>query len=650
MYGRPAFAEPVFCIPRKRLQRGESVKVYKSVYRMIQECKSFFCGYTLPEWRALYRSRTSTPREIFRSFAPPADDPAWISLLDAARLDQQLDWLDARLAQVHGDLAQLPLYGIPFAVKDNIDVAGWPTTAGCPAFAYTPSVDATVVLRLRQAGAIIVGKTNLDQFATGLTGTRSPYGYVPNSFHPDYICGGSSSGSASVVARGVVPFALGTDTAGSGRVPAGMNNIVGLKPTIGRLSARGVVPACRTLDCVSIFALTVEDAAELAQIAAGFDPDDPYSRTPSNSAPAGFSERPRLGVPRVLEFFGDAEAEAAYGQALTRAAAMGAELTPIDFAPFAALAALLYEGPWVAERFTVIEHVWNETPEAIDPTVRAIIEGARNFSAADAFNAEYRRAELTRVTDTIMATVDAMIVPTVPTVFTIEEALQEPFTRNAKLGIYTNFANLADLCALALPGDLRANGVPSGVTLLAPAWHDYALADLGLRWQRQRLQHELPFLLGATDRRYTGSTDRLPAMSAVVSIAVVGAHLRGMPLNHQLTSRGDAFVESTYTAQEYRLYALANSTPPKPGLVRVLPGEVGWSIAVELWHVPVACFGSFVAEIPPPLGIGNLALADGRMVKGFICEPYGIDGAQDISSYGGWRAYMSSLNGASPRR
>jgi allophanate hydrolase len=616
---------------------------------MFQECKSFFYAYTLPEWRALYRSRTCTPREIFRSFAPPADDsaddPAWITRVDATRLEQQLDWLDARLELVHGDLQQLPLYGIPFAVKDNIDVAGWPTTAGCAAFAYTASEDATVVLRLRQAGAIMVGKTNLDQFATGLTGTRSPYGIVPNTFRREYICGGSSSGSASVVARGIVPFALGTDTAGSGRVPAGMNNIVGLKPTRGWLSARGVVPACRTLDCVSILALTVEDAAELAHIAAGFDPHDPYSRVPSISAPAAFSQRPRLGVPRDPEFFGDREAEAAYGQALARATAMGAELTPIDFTPFAALAALLYEGPWIAERFAVIERVWNETPEAIDPTVRAIIEGAKSFSAADAFKAEYRRAELTRVTDTIMATVDAMIVPTVPMVFTIEEALQEPFTRNAKLGIYTNFANFADLCALALPSGLRANGVPTGVTLLAPAWHDYALAELGLRWQRHRLQHEFPILLGATARPYTGSSGRLAAKPAVIRVAVVGAHLRGMPLNHQLTSRGASFVESTYTAEQYRLYALTSltSTTPKPALVRVSPGEMGWSIAVELWDVPEACFGSFVAEIPPPLGIGSLALADGRVTKGFICEPYGIDGAQDISSYGGWRAYRCSL-------
>jgi allophanate hydrolase len=616
---------------------------------MFQECKSFFYGYTLPEWRALYRSRTCTPREIFRSFAPPADDLAWITRVDATLLEQQLDWLDARLEQVHGDLQQLPFFGIPFAVKDNIDVAGWPTTAACAAFAYTASEDATVVLRLRQAGAIMVGKTNLDQFATGLTGTRSPYGIVPNTFRPEYICGGSSSGSASVVARGIVPFALGTDTAGSGRVPAGMNNIVGLKPTRGWLSARGVVPACRTLDCVSIFALTVEDAAELAHIAAGFDADDPYSRAPSMSAPARFSERPRLGVPRAPEFFGDREAEAAYGQAIERARAMGAELTPIDFTPFAALAALLYEGPWIAERFAVIERVWNETPEAIDPTVRAIIEGAKSFSAADAFKAEYRRAELTRVTDTIMATVDAMIVPTVPMAFTIEEALQKPFTRNAMLGIYTNFANFADLCALALPSDLRPNGIPSGVTLLAPAWHDYALADLGLRWQRHRLQHEPPVLLGATDRPYTSSGEPLAAMPAVVRIAVVGAHLRGMPLNHQLTSRGASFVESTYTAEEYRLYALTNSTPPKPALVRVSSGEIGWSIAVELWDVPEACFGSFVAEIPPPLGIGSLALADGRMIKGFICEPYGIDGARDISSYGGWRAYMSSLKRISPQ-
>lgn len=628
-------------------KEGKSVKVYKSVYRVFPECKTFFRGFTLPQWRALYRGRGCTPQELFSWFAPQADDLAWITRIDAASLEQQVDWLAARLEQVGGDLKQLPLYGIPFAVKDNMDVAGWPTTAGCAAFAYTAREDAAVVLRLRQAGAIMVGKTNLDQFATGLAGTRSPYGIVPNTFRPEYICGGSSSGSASVVARGIVPFALGTDTAGSGRVPAGMNNIVGLKPTRGWLSTSGVVPACRTLDCISIFALTVEDAAFVAEIASGFDTTDPYARARSISSPAGFPDHPRLGVPQPLEFFGDTEAEAAYRRALERATAMGAELLPIDFAPFSALGALLYDGPWVAERFAAMERLWKQTPNAIDPTVRAIIEGATNFSATDTFKAEYRRAELTRLTDTIMATVDALIVPTVPTIFTIEEALQEPLMRNAKLGIHTNFANLADLCALALPSGLRADGIPAGVTLLAKAWHDYALADFGLRWQRHRLQHETTVLLGATACAYAVSCEPLAGVPDVVRIAVVGAHLRGMPLNHQLTSRGAGFVEATHTAAQYRLFALTGSAPPKPALVRVPSGEMGRSIEVELWDVPTGCFGSFVAEIPPPLGIGSVALADGRVFKGFICEPYGILGAQDISAFGGWRAYRSSLEGGS---
>ena len=410
----------------------------------------------------------------------------------------QLDYLAHRLDAVGGDLSQLPLYGIPFAVKDNIDVAGWPTTAACPAFSYIAESDATVVGKLRHAGAIVVGKTNLDQFATGLVGTRSPYGAVPNTFRPEYICGGSSSGSASVVARGIVPFALGTDTAGSGRIPAGLNNIVGLKPTRGWLSTTGVVPACRTLDCVSVLALAVEDAACIAEIAGGSDPSDPYSRTPSNAAPAGFPEHPRFGVPETPEFFGDTEAAAAFNRALRVAQEMGAQLVPIDFAPFAALAALLYEGPWIAERFIVVESLWKQNPDAIDPAVRSIVEGASRFSAIDMFKSEYRRADLTLLIEKTMATVDALMVPTAPTVYTIEQVLAEPLKLNARLGVHTNFANFADLCALALPGGMRTDGLPAGITLLAPAWHDHALAQFGVEWQKYRFRKGYDVALGIT--------------------------------------------------------------------------------------------------------------------------------------------------------
>lgn len=611
---------------------------------MQRDCNKFFQGYTLGEWQAIYRSGTYEPWAVIEALGIEADDPAWITRLDEDKLRIQLDQLAVRFDEVRGDLTQLPLYGIPFAVKDNIDVAGWPTTAGCPAFSYIAVADATVVHRLRRAGAIVVGKTNLDQFATGLVGTRSPYGIVPNSFRPEYIGGGSSSGSASVVARGIVPFALGTDTAGSGRVPAGMNNIVGLKPTRGWLPMVGVVPACRTLDCGSIFALTVEDSVCVANIAGGFDNDDPYSRMPSICAPRGFSDRPRFGVPEHPEFFGDAEAAATHARALRKAQDMGAEIVPIDFAPFAALAALLYEGPWVAERFAVLEPLWRLNPDAIDPSVRSIVERAATFSATDAFKSEYRRAELARLIDEVLTTVDALVVPTAPTVFTIKEVLADPITLNSRLGIYTNFANLADMCALALPAGIRADGLPTGITLLAPAWHDHALVQFGTRWQSYRSDGEREATLGATKRHYIAKQEQpCDAVGNTIRVAVVGAHLRGMPLNHQLTSRGACFVEATCTASEYRLFALVKSIPPKPGLVRVAPSQRGEAIPVELWDVPSGRFGSFTAEVPPPLGIGNLTLSDGRVVKGFICEPYALVGAQDITSFGGWRAYVSSL-------
>jgi allophanate hydrolase len=620
---------------------------------MATTCKELFLVATLADWRDGYRNGSLLLSGLLNTVEADVDDagmpdPAWITRLDEGRLNAQLCDLAAWLETAGGDREKFPLYGIPFAVKDNIDVAGWPTTAGCPGFSYIALEDATVVHRLRQAGAVVIGKTNLDQFATGLTGVRSPYGVVPNTFRPEYICGGSSSGSSSVVARGIVPFALGTDTAGSGRVPAGMNNIVGLKPTRGWLSATGVVPACRTLDCVSVLALTVEDAELVANIAGGFDTADVYSRLPSASAPAGLPDRPRFGVPQKPEFFGDLEAAAMYERALDMARSLGAELVHIDFSPFLELSALLYEGPWVAERFVTLEPLLRRDPDAVHPTVRAVVEKAANFSAADTFRAEYRRAGLTRLIETAMDDLDYLLVPTAPTAFTIEEVLADPIALNAKLGIYSTFANFADMCALALPAGIRADGLPAGITLLARAWHDRALAGFGLRWQRclsEALSEDtIHATLGATGHRYIAPRNgsRLPAANTI-RIAVVGAHLKGMPLNHQLTSRGAAFVEATETADEYRLFALADSLPPKPGLVRAAAGERGASIQIEVWDVPTALFGSFTAEVPPPLGIGNVILRDGRIVKGFICEQYGLTDAREITSFGGWRAWLASL-------
>jgi allophanate hydrolase len=594
-------------------------------------------GWTLADWRAAYGSGELRPGDVFDASAGDEKDPAWITQLDDAKLRSQLRSLQQRLAAVGGDLTQLPLYGIPFAAKDNIDAAGWPTTAACPAFGYTAKQDATVIRKLRDAGAILIGKTNLDQFATGLVGTRSPYGAVSNAFKPEYISGGSSSGSASVVARGLVPFALGTDTAGSGRVPASFNNLVGLKPTRGWLSTAGVVPACRTLDCVSVFALTVDDADEIARIAGGYDGADPYSREfPAN---VRASAALKFAIPDQLEFFGDPLAEAAFMQALDGWRALGAEITPIDYSPFRELAALLYEGPWVAERYAAVEQLLERDPQAIQAVLASILAGATKFDAIDAFKYEYRRAALARRVNDALAPFTALIVPTAPTTYTIKQVMDDPIQLNSRLGTYTNFTNLADLSALALPAALRADGLPAGITLIAPAWHDRGLAQIGRRWQRHMA---LP--LGATGRSLESvpqETTMTSPAKGTVRLAVVGAHLTGMPLNHQLTTRDAVFVERCRTASTYQLYALANTTPPKPGLVKAV--TAGAPIEVELWDVPTEHFGSFVAEIPPPLGIGSLELEDGRIVKGFICEPIGLQGARDITSFGGWRAYLASL-------
>jgi allophanate hydrolase len=610
---------------------------------MPEICKAIFSGATLTEWQEGYRSGRTRPGDLLEIVNSGSPDPAWITPLDEGRLCAQVDELTDLLDRAGGDLSRLPLYGVPFAVKDNIDVAGWPTTAACPEFAYVPASDATVVRRLRQAGAIVVGKTNLDQFATGLVGTRSPYGIVPNSFRPEYISGGSSSGSASVVARGVVPFALGTDTAGSGRVPAGFNNIVGLKPTRGWFSTAGVVPACRTLDCVSILALTVADADFVASIMAAFDENDPYSRPQPITAPLSFPDQLRIAVPAAPEFFGDHEAASAFSKALETARALGTRIVPIDFAPFLELAMMLYNGPWVAERLSAAAEFLQRRPSAIHPTVREVISKGFSFSASDFFQAEYHRAELARRIAKVMSAVDALLVPTAPRFYTISEILADPIALNGRLGIYTNFANFADLSALALPAGLRSDGLPAGVTLLAPAWHDRALASFGRRWEQYHSEHGAT--LGATGRCLTQQpTVTPPPPPGTVRLAVVGAHLRGMPLNHQLTSRGAAFVEAAATSSNYRLFALTGAYPPKPGLLRLSAGEPGGgSIAVELWDFPAGNFGAFIAEVPPPLGIGTLELQDGWLVKGFICEPAGLADAHDITSFGSWPAYLASL-------
>jgi allophanate hydrolase len=531
-----------------------------------------------------------------------------------------------------------PLWGIPFAVKDNIDVAGCPTTAACPAFAYHPETDAFVVAALRAAGAIPLGKTNLDQFATGLVGLRSPYKAPRNALDPAIIPGGSSSGSAVAVARGIVSFALGTDTAGSGRVPAALNNIVGLKPTLGMLSNSGVVPACRTLDTISIFALSVPDAHRAFRAASVYDPADAFARPIPSPAPGPVPTGLRIGVPdaQTRLFFGDKAQAGAFASTLSELDAMGATLVEVDFTPFYDVAKMLYEGAWVAERMTVIEPLLRRDPQAIHPVTRQIVAAADKLSAADAFRGIYRLAELKRLAEPVLDSLDLLCVPTIPTFYTVADLQADPIGPNSRLGTYTNFVNLMNLCGLAVPTAPRADGRPGSVTLLARAGRDAALAALADALHRRA---DVP--LGATPHRLCPAQVAPLAVTADETVlAVAGAHMSGLPLNSHLTARGARFLEETATAPEYRFYALPGGPPIRPGLVRTTRN--GRSVTLELWAMPTARMGDFLATIPAPLGLGPVRLADGRTVTGFLAEAAGTEGATDISAFAGWRAFLDA--------
>ena len=608
--------------------------------------------HTISGLLTAYREGALTPAQVFASFTTVgpviSDDPAWIHRAPAAFIQAQLDALAGQSPDT------LPLFGIPFGVKDNIDVAGLPTTAACPAFAYLPEQSATTVQRLMKAGAIVVGKTNLDQFATGLVGARSPYGIPTSTFSAEHVSGGSSSGSAVVVARGEVPFALGTDTAGSGRVPAGFNNLVGVKPTPGLVPTGGVVPACKSLDCVSIFALTASDAARVLAVMEGPQAGEPVFNTVTLQAPR-LPARLRVGVPVAPTFFGDAD----YASAFERAQAQWAdlrdvdgqpwpvELVPVDLAPFTAVARLLYDGPWVAERYAAISTFIESQADEINPVVRGIIESAHQHDAVSAFKGQYRLRELAQVTLPTWQHIDVLMVPTAPTMPTLASVQADPVARNSQLGTYTNFVNLLGLAALALPSGFTATGLPFGITLIAPGGSDAALLDLGAQWQ-QALARGTTLTLGhglsvPTDAELSWPCGVQAAAAPTLLLSVVGAHLSGMPLHWQLTERGARLVASTRTSPRYQLFALPGTVPPKPGLVRLAsdadPAE-GHAIAVEVYALPQASIGSFLAMIPPPLGLGSVELENGTWVKGFICEPCGLQGADNISSHGGWRAYM----------
>jgi len=562
--------------------------------------------------RKLYQSGAATPADVLNAIydrieAAPIN-PVWITLVPR----------EAALAQAARTSPDLPLHGIPFAIKDNIDAADYPTTAGCPAFAFVPDKDAFVVARLRAAGAILIGKTNLDQFATGLVGTRSPYGACSSVFDSSFISGGSSSGSAVAVAGGLVSFSLGTDTAGSGRVPAAFNNIVGLKPSCGLLSTSGVVPACRSLDCVSIFALSCRDAGTVMEIASGYDACDPFSRGYPAVRPSFGGPALRIGIPAAeqLEFFGNEEYKRLYEQTVQFLKGSGHSVAEIDLQPFRDAAALLYSGPYVAERFASVGEFVKTHPDDVDPIVGSIVLAAEKWTASDAYNALYKLKALEKETNKTWETMDALLLPTAPTTYRIEELQADPGQLNSNLGYYTNFVNLLDYCAVAVPAGFTRRGMPFGVTVIGRAFFDEPLLRLSDSIQK--------------------------ASTGWISLGVVGAHLSGQPLNHQLTDRGAVFLRKDRTAEDYRFYALTNTKPAKPGLVRE-PGFEGPGIEIEIWSIHESQFGSFVAAVPPPLSIGTCVLRDGSQVKGFLCEPYALAGMPDITRFAGWRAYLASL-------
>ena len=582
--------------------------------------------------RQAYRNGDTTPRQLLLALRDKAaalnpDYHLFIHLLSVEELEPYLAALDGR------DLDSLPLYGVPFAIKDNIDLAGIPTTAACPAFAYVPERSATIVEQLLALGAIPLGKTNLDQFATGLNGSRSPYGACPNSVLPEYPSGGSSAGSSLAVALGVASFALGTDTAGSGRVPAALNNLVGLKASKGLISTAGVLPACRTLDCVTTFTATAREASQLLALTARLDPRDEYSRSnPSwNDGTAFGVPRPfRFGVPRAqdLDFFGCEEGPRLFGDAIDRLKALGGEAVELDLSPFLEAARLLYEGPWVAERYSVAGELMEENPEAVLPVIRAVLAKAPAVSGVQTFRAQYRLQALKAVCDKALEGLDCVLTPTIGRPVTLAELDAEPVLRNSELGYYTNFMNLLDYAAVAVPSGFMANGLPWGVTLFGRAFTDQYLLGVADALQRQQ-DRALP-------------TPNNPARHDRARLVVCGAHLDGLALNWQLRQRGARLIEATYSSKDYKLYALAGGPPLRPGMLRVAEGGV--AIEVEVWELPSRELGSFLTGIPAPLGLGKVQLADGRWESGFICEPYGLEGAIDISHLGGWRAYLQTGN------
>lgn len=587
-----------------------------------------------------YRRKLLTPQQVVKHILQCAhaslSDNIWITLLSEQELQVYLDRLPAEYT------GTLPLYGVPFAIKDNIDLAGIPTTAGCAEYSYIPGQSAYVVERLIDAGAIPVGKTNLDQFATGLVGTRSPYGATVNSFNPEYISGGSSSGSAVAVAKGLVSFSLGTDTAGSGRIPAAFNNLIGVKPTRGLISTRGVVPACRTLDCVSLFALNPDDVRRLSAIIQHYDALDPFARA-SVVRQSGAARTFKFGVPAQDQWpaFADPACISLFKAVVERLKRLNGIPVEIDFSAFVDTAKLLYEGPWVAERYAAIADFIEDKPETLFPITREIIAPANQLKTVDAFRSIYQLQVLKQRADQELQKVDFVLTPTAAAIYTIDQINQQPVKLNTHLGFYTNFMNLLDYSAIAIPAGFRDDGLPFGVTLFAHAFEDGPLLD----YAELILKNDTQFKMGATEYHWAPadrSAETDPMTNDSMKIVVCGAHLSGMPLNHQLTERGASLVANTQTAACYRLYALEGGPPYRPGLV--LDKTSSQAIEVEVWTMPIDQIGSFLAGIPAPLGIGSVLLADGTIEKGFICEPCALAGAKEITHLRSWRNYITSLN------
>ncbi len=583
-----------------------------------------------------YANGTETPESLLTRLRSQAmaqsDFNAWIYLLSEEELQVYFDALKLK------PIESTPLRGIPFAIKDNIDLKNVPTSAACESFTYLPENSATVVALLIEAGAIPLGKTNLDQFATGLVGTRSPFGEGKNVFNTDYISGGSSAGSAIATALGQVSFALGTDTAGSGRVPAAFNNLIGHKPTKGLLSTVGVVPACKSLDCVSIFALTAEDVVRVFSVAVHEDDDDPYSRKNAafNTQPYWRDEEPTafsFGIPDQLDFDEDPESEALFNHACRQLEELGGQCLVIDFEPFLETARLLYEGPWVAERAWATKAV---NRNEMLPVIQEILSTTQNFDVTDTFAAQYKLQALKRICDREMDKVDFVLTPTTPTCYLRSDLEKEPIALNSKLGTYTNFMNLLDYAATAIPVGRLSTKVSWGVTLFSRAFTDIHLLSYA-----GALQRRLNLPLGATSFLLSQQTKSgRVAPKDTVDVVVCGAHLSGQPLNWQLQDRGAQLKMKTHTKPAYALFALPDGK--RPALV---PKEEGTAIEVEVWQMPMAEFGSFVAGIPSPLGIGKVALESGISLPGFICEEGGIANAEDVSHFGGWRAYLLDKQG-----